>query len=315
MSAAATNHYPRDLAGYGDAPPHPHWPGGARIAVQFVLNLEEGGEMCVLHGDPCSESFLSEMDRAEPRPDARHMSMESLYEYGTRAGAWRVLDLFRARDLPLTVFAVATAAQRNPQLIERAVADGHEVAEGLLGEGEREPLGGAAAGAEHEGVRAPAPLVVGQDQRFLLRLREVPELDHRHRGEPELARRHHPAVPGDDAVGAVDEHRVCEAELPDRAGDQRHLLVGETALACELAVAGLWRPGRHVAAGGHPCDVAGAAADMAASSVARSTDPRLRPKRAFTRTPCGGLQGSGQDHFRITSCDDMEPNSDEPCRA
>lgn len=128
MSDAATNPYPRDLSGYAGAPPHARWPGGARIAVQFVLNLEEGGERCVLHGDPCSESFLSDMDRAEPRPGVRHMSMESLYEYGTRAGAWRVLDLFRARGLPLTIFAVAAAAQRNPQLVERAVADGHEVA-------------------------------------------------------------------------------------------------------------------------------------------------------------------------------------------
>lgn len=120
--------YPRDLVGYAGQPPDARWPGDARIAVQFVLNVEEGGERCTLHGDPCSEAFLSEMDRVEPLAGRRHMSMESLYEYGSRAGAWRVLDLFRQRGLPLTVFAVADAARRNPELVERAVDDGHEIA-------------------------------------------------------------------------------------------------------------------------------------------------------------------------------------------
>ena len=120
--------YPRDLAGYAGAPPEAKWPGGARLAVQFVLNIEEGGENCVLHGDAASEAFLSEIIGAQPFENARHMSMESIYEYGSRAGVWRILDLFRAHGLPLTVFAVAMAAERAPQIIERALADGHEIA-------------------------------------------------------------------------------------------------------------------------------------------------------------------------------------------
>lgn len=120
--------YPRDLIGYADNPAEPRWPGEARVALQFVLNVEEGGENCVLHGDAASEAFLSEIIGAQPFPGARHMSMESIYEYGSRAGAWRILDLFRAHGLPLTVFAVATAAERTPQIIEKALADGHEIA-------------------------------------------------------------------------------------------------------------------------------------------------------------------------------------------
>lgn len=120
--------YPRDLIGYAGDPPPARWPGKARVAVQFVLNVEEGGENCILHGDEASEMFLSEIVGAQPFPDARHMSMESLYEFGSRAGVWRILDLFRAHDLPITLFAVAMAAQRTPQIIERALKDGHEIA-------------------------------------------------------------------------------------------------------------------------------------------------------------------------------------------
>lgn len=120
--------YPRDLQGYGVAPPQADWPGGARVAVQFVLNYEEGGENCVLHGDAASETFLSEIIGAAPFPGARHMSMESIYEYGSRAGVWRLLDLFKSRNVPLTVFAVAMAAERHPAVIERALKDGHEIA-------------------------------------------------------------------------------------------------------------------------------------------------------------------------------------------
>lgn len=119
--------YPRDLVGYGADPPHARWPGGARIAVSFVLNVEEGGENNVLHGDPASETFLSEIIGAQAFPN-RHLSMESLYEYGSRAGVWRVLRLFAERGLPLTVFAVARALQANPALAEAIVAAGHEVA-------------------------------------------------------------------------------------------------------------------------------------------------------------------------------------------
>ena len=119
--------YPRDLIGYGDQPPHPHWPGNARIALSFVLNYEEGGERNVLHGDSESEAFLSEMVAAQPLQGQRNMSMESLYEYGSRAGVWRILKLFRQAGIPLTVFAVAMAAQRHPEAIRAMAADGHEI--------------------------------------------------------------------------------------------------------------------------------------------------------------------------------------------
>jgi len=119
--------YPRDLIGYGPRPPHPHWPGDARIAVQFVLNYEEGAENCVLDGDEASETFLSEMTPAQAFPN-RHMSMESLYEYGSRAGVWRVLRAFERRGLPLTVFGVARAMQRNPEATAAFLELGHEIA-------------------------------------------------------------------------------------------------------------------------------------------------------------------------------------------
>ena len=120
--------YPRDLVGYAGRPPQANWPGGARIALQFVLNYEEGGENCVLHGDAASESFLSEIVGAAPVPDARHISMESLYEYGSRVGFWRIRDLFRERGLPLTVFGVAMAMARNPAAVEAMQEAGWEIA-------------------------------------------------------------------------------------------------------------------------------------------------------------------------------------------
>ena len=120
--------YPRDLYGYGQSPPKVTWPGNARVAVQFVLNIEEGGENCILHGDNTSETFLSEIIGAAPYENARHYSMESIYEYGSRAGVWRVLKLFRDAGLPITLFAVAMAAERTPHIIEQALQDGHEIA-------------------------------------------------------------------------------------------------------------------------------------------------------------------------------------------
>jgi allantoinase len=119
--------YPRDLVGYGRYPPHAHWPGDARIALQFVLNYEEGAENCVLDGDPGSEVFLSEIVNAQAFP-MRHMSMESLYEYGARAGLWRVLRAFERHRLPLTIFAVATAVRRNPEAVAAFKELGHEIA-------------------------------------------------------------------------------------------------------------------------------------------------------------------------------------------
>jgi putative urate catabolism protein len=119
--------YPRDLVGYGRRPPHPRWPGSARVALQFVLNHEEGGENCVLDGDAASEIFLSEIIGAQPFP-MRHMSMESMFEYGSRAGLWRVLRAFEQRRLPLTVFAVARALQRHPEAVAAYRELGHEIA-------------------------------------------------------------------------------------------------------------------------------------------------------------------------------------------
>jgi putative urate catabolism protein len=119
--------YPRDLVGYGSQPPHAAWPDGARIAVQFVLNHEEGGENSVLDGDPASETFLSDIVGAAAYP-MRHMSMESLFEYGSRAGLWRILRLFASRQLPLTVFGVARALQRHPEAVAAYREAGHEIA-------------------------------------------------------------------------------------------------------------------------------------------------------------------------------------------
>ena len=112
-----TDTYPRNLIGYGRETPDPKWPRGARIAVQFVINYEEGGESCILHGDPASEAFLSEIVGARPWPGQRNMNMESIYEYGSRAGFWRLSRLFTERGLPVTVYAVATAIQRNPEAV------------------------------------------------------------------------------------------------------------------------------------------------------------------------------------------------------
>ena len=109
--------YPRDLHGYGRDIPAANWPGDARIAVQFVINYEEGAENCVLHGDATSEAFLSEIVNAHPLANQRNMNMESIYEYGARAGFWRLHRLFRERDLPVTVFGVAMALQRNPDVV------------------------------------------------------------------------------------------------------------------------------------------------------------------------------------------------------
>ena len=126
-TAMTSTNYPRDLAGYGRNPPHAQWPGQARIAVQFVLNYEEGGENAVLHGDAGSEQFLSEMFNPPSFAD-RHLSMESIYEFGSRAGVWRILREFEKRQLPLTVFGVGMALQRTPDVTQAFVELGHEIA-------------------------------------------------------------------------------------------------------------------------------------------------------------------------------------------
>ncbi len=120
--------YPRDLVGYGPNPPDPRWPNGARIAVQFVLNYEEGAENNVLHGDAASEAFLSEITNAQPIAGMRHINMESIYEYGSRVGIWRLLRLFADRGLPLTAFAVGMAIERYPEVALALTEAGHEIA-------------------------------------------------------------------------------------------------------------------------------------------------------------------------------------------
>ena len=109
--------YARDLIGYGRKPPHPQWPNQAQIALQFVINYEEGGENCILHGDMASEAFLSEIIGAEPFPGVRHMNIESIYEYGSRAGFWRLHRLFTQRNIPTTVFGIAMALERNHEAV------------------------------------------------------------------------------------------------------------------------------------------------------------------------------------------------------
>ncbi len=120
--------YPRDMKGYGEAPPHPQWPKGAHIAVQFVLNYEEGGENNILHGDAASEAFLSEIVGAQAWPGQRHWNMESIYEYGARAGFWRLWRMFTERKLPLTIFGVAHALMRSPDQVAAMKAAGWEIA-------------------------------------------------------------------------------------------------------------------------------------------------------------------------------------------
>ena len=122
------DNYPRDLVGYGPNPPQADWPGGARIAIQLVLNYEEGAENSVLHGDPASETFLSDMINPAPVTGARHMSMEQIYEYGSRVGVWRLLRLFDRYGVPVTVFGVAMALERNPAAVEAFLQAGHEIA-------------------------------------------------------------------------------------------------------------------------------------------------------------------------------------------
>ncbi len=118
----------RDMIGYGANPPKANWPKQARIAVQFVINYEEGGENCVLHGDPASEKFLSEIVGAEAYEGARHMSMESMYEYGSRAGFWRLHRLFSEREIPVTIYGVATALEKNPAAVEAMLNADWEIA-------------------------------------------------------------------------------------------------------------------------------------------------------------------------------------------
>lgn len=122
-----TKIYSRDLRGYGANPPNPDWPGGARLALQIVLNYEEGGENCILHGDSASEAFLSEIVNADAREGVRHMSMESIYEYGSRVGVWRLKRLFDRYEIPITVFAVGMAVERYPEPVQALHEAGHEI--------------------------------------------------------------------------------------------------------------------------------------------------------------------------------------------
>ncbi|TVS02762.1 MAG: allantoinase PuuE [Rhodobacteraceae bacterium] len=122
------NRYPRNLTGYGPKPPNAAWPGGAKIAISLVLNYEEGGENCLLHGDAASEGFLSDIPGAQPWPGQRHWNMESIYDYGARAGFWRLHRLFTSRGLPVTIYGVATALARSPEQIAAMKAADWEIA-------------------------------------------------------------------------------------------------------------------------------------------------------------------------------------------
>jgi peptidoglycan/xylan/chitin deacetylase (PgdA/CDA1 family) len=127
MSASDSN-YPRDLLGYGRVAPDPKWPGNARVAVQFVVNFEEGGENCILHGDPASEAFLTDVLGATPWRGQRHMNVESMFEYGSRAGFWRLWRMFNAGKMPVTVFGVASALARNPEIVAAMREAGWDIA-------------------------------------------------------------------------------------------------------------------------------------------------------------------------------------------
>lgn len=120
--------YPRDMRGYGQHTPDPKWPNKAKLALQFVINYEEGGENCILHGDEASEAFLSELIGAPAMPGVRHMSMEQIYEYGSRAGFWRLHRMFTQRDMPVTVYGVATALERNPEAVQAMLDADWEIA-------------------------------------------------------------------------------------------------------------------------------------------------------------------------------------------
>jgi putative urate catabolism protein len=122
------SHYPRDLLGYGRVAPDPKWPGNARVAVQFVVNIEEGGENCILHGDPASEAFLTDVLGATPWRGQRHMNVESMFEYGSRAGFWRLWRMFNAGKMPVTVFGVASALARNPEIVAAMREAGWDIA-------------------------------------------------------------------------------------------------------------------------------------------------------------------------------------------
>jgi putative urate catabolism protein len=170
--------YPRDLVGYGRQPPHAHWPGEARVALQFVLNYEEGGESSVLHGDAGSERFLTEL-ADPPAYAARHLSVESVYEYGSRAGVWRLLREFERRALPLTVFGVATALERHPEATAAFKQLGHEIAchgwrwisyQGVDEATEREHLARAVAAIERLTGERPLGWYTGRDSPATRRL-------------------------------------------------------------------------------------------------------------------------------------------------
>ena len=120
--------YPRDLRGYGANPPHPQWPGNARIAVSFVLNVEEGGERNILDGDAASEDYLVELTTVRPLPNQRNLFAEDIFEYGSRAGFWRILRLFNERNIHFTSWAVGLALERNPEAAIAMAEAGHEVA-------------------------------------------------------------------------------------------------------------------------------------------------------------------------------------------
>ena len=224
--------YPRNMQGYGGHPPFADWPGGANVAVQVVLNYEEGGENCLLHGDAASEAFLSEIPGAQPWPGQRHWNMESVYEYGARAGFWRLHHLLTSRAVPVTVYGVATALARSPAQLAAMQEAGWEIASHGLkwidyrnhtprGRGRRPRRGDPPAHRGHR--RAPARLVhrphLRPDRRPRQRVRRL-RLDRRHlrRRPPLLARARRPPAADHPLFARDQRHALLRRHAADRRG-------------------------------------------------------------------------------------------------
>ena len=224
--------YPRNMQGYGGNPPAADWPGGAKIAVSLVLNYEEGGENSILHGDAASEGFLSEIPGAQPWPGQRHWNMESVYEYGARAGFWRLRDLFVSRDVPVTIYGVASALARSPAQVAAMQDAGWEIAShGLRWIDYRNHTPEAETRRPrrshpppHRGHRrAPARLVhrphLRPDRRPRLRDRPL-RLDRRHlrRRPPLLARARRPPAAHHPLHPRNQRHALLRRHLPHLGG-------------------------------------------------------------------------------------------------
>ena len=224
--------YPRNMQGYGGRPPFADWPGGANVAVQVVLNYEEGGENCLLHGDAASEAFLSEIPGAQPWPGQRHWNMESVYEYGARAGFWRLHHLLTSRAVPVTVYGVATALARSPAQLAAMQEAGWEIAShGLKWIDYRNHTREAEAADLAEAIRLHTE-VTGEPPRgwytgrtsaqtvdLASRVRRL-RLDRRHlrRRPPLLARARRPPAADHPLLARDQRHALLRRHAADRRG-------------------------------------------------------------------------------------------------